>query len=133
VEVSFDTWSDTAEGDIKCELFGDGTSTSTGKGAYTATGYVLVFGGWGNTLSIIARMDEHGDDRKVTRKLKVKPGKKYAWRIRREKGKLSWWIDGSLFLEYDDPNPLTGRGHEYFGLNNWETPVSFDNLVIRAL
>jgi hypothetical protein len=132
VEVSFDTWSDTAEGDIKCEMFGDGSSTSTGEGAYTATGYVLVFGGWGNSLSIIARLDEHGD-RKVSRQLKVEPGKKYSWRIRREQGKLSWWIDGALFLEFDDPDPLTGRGHEYFGFNNWETPVSFDNLVIKAL
>lgn len=133
VEVTFDAWSDTAEGDIKCELFGDGHSTSTGEGAYTATGYVFVFGGWNNTLSIIARLDEHGDDRKVTRKLKVQPDRKYSWRIRREGGKITWWIDGQHFLEYDDPKPLTGGGHQYFGFNNWEAPVFFDNLVIRAL
>jgi hypothetical protein len=133
VEVSFEVWSDTEEGDIKFELFGDGHSTSTGKGAYTATGYVLIFGGWDNTLSIIARMDEHGDDRKTTRKMKVEPGRKYRMRVRRIDKKLSWWIDGTLFLEYEDPDPLVGRGHEYFGFNNWEAPVSFEYLVIRAL
>ena len=52
---------------------------------------------------------------------------------RREGGKITWWIDGQHFLEYDDPRPLTGGGHQYFGFNNWEAPVSFDNLVIRAL
>ena len=133
VEVSFETWCDTAEGDIKFEVFGDGHSTSTGEGAYTATGYVLVFGGWNNSMSIIARMDEHADDRKVTRKLKVEPGRKYQMRARRIQNKLSWWIDGTLFLEFDDPEPLAGRGHEYFGFNNWESPVSFDNLIIRSL
>jgi hypothetical protein len=133
VDVSFDVWSDSEEGDIKWEMFGDGHSTSTGKGAYTATGYVLVFGGWGNSLSIIARMDEHADDRKTTRKLKVESGKKYRMRARRQGNKLSWWVDGALFLEFDDPDPLLGPGHEYFGFNNWESPVSFDNLAIRAL
>jgi hypothetical protein len=133
VEVRFDAWSETEEGDIKCELFGDGHSTSTGEGAYTATGYVFVLGGWGNKLSIIARMDEHGDDRKTTRSLEVEPGRKYAWRIRSDGHEISWWIDGKIFLKYDDPDPLHGRGHEYFGFNNWEAPVSFDNLIIRAL
>lgn len=133
VELGFEVWSDTEEGDIKFELFGDGHSTSTGKGAYTATGYVLVFGGWNNSLSIIARMDEHADDRKTTRKLKVESGRKYRMRVRRLQNELTWWIDGTLFLTYDDPDPLLGRGHEYFGFNNWEAPVSFDNLVIRAL
>jgi len=133
VEVTFETWSDSDEGDIKFEMFGDGHSTSTGEGAYTATGYVLVFGGWGNSMSIIARMDEHADNRKVTRKLKVEPGKKYHMRARRQDGVLTWYIDGKQFLEFDDPEPLEGRGHEYFGFNNWESPVSFDNLVIKAL
>jgi len=133
VEVSFEAWSDTDEGDIKFEMFGDGHSTSTGEGAYTATGYVLVLGGWNNSLSIIARMDEHGQDRKTTTKIKVEPGRKYRVRARQSGGRLDWWIDGSPFLEYVDPVPLAGRGHEYFGLNNWESPVSFDNLTIRPL
>ena len=37
------------------------------------------------------------------------------------------------FLVYDDPHPLEGAGHEYFGFNNWETDTWFDNLVISPL
>jgi hypothetical protein len=37
------------------------------------------------------------------------------------------------FLRYDDPRPLEGAGHEYLGLNNWETDTWFDNLAITPL
>ncbi|MFH1436160.1 MAG: family 16 glycoside hydrolase [Pseudomonadota bacterium] len=131
--MTFTTWSDTSEGDIKFELFGDGFSTSTGEGAYTASGYVMVFGGWNNSISIIARMDEHGQDRKATKRLKVKAGQRYRMKVESKDTKLRWWIDDNLFLTYDDNTPLKGRGHEYFGLNNWESPVSFDDLEIKPL
>ena len=131
--LTFTVWSDTSEGDIKFELFGDGFSTSTGKGAYTASGYVMVFGGWNNSVSIIARIDEHGQDRKATKRLKVKAGQHYKMKVESKGSKLKWWIDDKLFLTYDDKNPLKGRGHEYFGLNNWESPVSFDDLEIKPL
>jgi hypothetical protein len=131
--MTFTTWSDTSEGDIKFELFGDGFSTSTGEGAYTATGYVLILGGWKNTVSIIARMDEHGSDRKATRKITVQPGQHYAMKVESKGGKVSWWVDNVLFLTFDDPSPLRNGGHEYFGFNNWESPVSFDDLVIHPL
>jgi hypothetical protein len=133
LELAFTTWSDTSEGDIKFELFGDGFSTSTGEGAYTATGYVLIFGGWRNTVSIIARLDEHGNDRKTTRKLTVQPGQRYSIKVESKGNKISWWIDDKIFLVYDDPKPLRGKGHEYFGFNNWEAPVSFDDLSIKPL
>jgi len=131
--LTFTTWSDTSEGDIKFEIFGDGFSTSTGDGAYTATGYVMVFGGWNNTVSIIARIDEHGSDRKASRKLNVKPGRHYKMKVESKGNKISWWIDDKLFLVFDDPKPLRDRGHEYFGFNNWESPVYFDDLVIKPL
>jgi hypothetical protein len=133
IRLTFAAWSDTAEGDLKFELFGDGFSTSTGEGAYTATGYVMIFGGWNNTVSIIARLDEHGADRKATRKLTVQPGKHYRMKVESKGARISWWIDDALFLTYDDPKPLRGKGHEYFGLNNWESPLSFDDLVIKPL
>jgi len=133
LRITFTAWSETSEGDIKFELFGDGYSTSTGEGAYTATGYVLIFGGWNNTLSIIARMDEHGSDRKATKKLIVQPGKHYRMKVESKGSKISWWIDDTLFLTYDDPMPLRGRGHEYFGFTNWSSPVNFDDLVIQNL
>ena len=40
-------------------------------------------------------------------------------------------LDGRPFLSWTDPQPLAGAGHEYLGVNDWESPVSFDNLAIR--
>ncbi len=52
VAVDFDVRAMTNEGDAKVEIFGDGSDH--------ASGYVLIQGGWNNSLSIIARLDEHG-------------------------------------------------------------------------
>jgi hypothetical protein len=130
VVVELEATSYSPSGDIKVELFGDGQSYATTRGAYTATGYILVLGGWQNTISAIARIDEHGRDRKERRDFRVEPGRSYAWKIVRKQGKLSWWIDGQLFLEYDDPSPLAGPGHAYFAINNWESDVAIRNLRI---
>jgi hypothetical protein len=51
--VEFDVRSESPEGDIKCEIFGDGSDH--------ASGYVLIHGGWNNAISVIARLDEHGE------------------------------------------------------------------------
>ena len=61
--IELDAWSQSPAGDIKVEIYGDGKSFDPNKGAYTSTGYVLIFGGWNNTKNIIARMDEHAEDR----------------------------------------------------------------------
>jgi hypothetical protein len=36
-------------------------------------------------------------------------------------------------LEWDDPDPLAGPGHEFFAFNDWDVRVHFDNLVITPL
>src|SRR6188508_201370 len=46
VRVTFDVRSDSPEGDIKIEVFGDGVSKAE-QASYTATSYVVIFGGWG--------------------------------------------------------------------------------------
>lgn len=134
VRIELDVWSTESRGDLKVEVFGDGHSYDPDAGAYQASGYVLIFGGWSNSKSIIARMDEHAPDVVVdkTRK-KVVPGQRYRWKIERVGRKLTWHIDDALFLQLDDPRPLEGGGHEYFGFNNWETDTWFDNLVITPL
>jgi len=132
--VDLETWSNSRDGDIKVELCGDGRSFDPDEGAYKATGYVVIFGGWKNTKSIIARQDEHGREVAVDPTgLKVEPGRHYRFHIERRGNVIDWSIDGQPFLRYQDPRPLTGRGHEYFAVSNWEADVYFDNLRISAL
>jgi hypothetical protein len=135
VRIELTCWSNDARGDIKVELFGDGHSYDPDGGGYLATSYGLIFGGWGNSKSIIARLDEHGKDVKARTDVKVAPKQKYKWKIERKGRVVRWWIDDmdKPFLELDDPRPLDGAGHEYFAINNWETDTWFDDLVITPL
>ena len=116
-------------------MFGDGQSYDPDGGGYTATGYELIFGGWSNTKSIIARLDEHGKDVVARTEPKVAANKHYHWRIERQGKLLTWFIDdmANPFLKLEDPQPLEGPGHEYFAFNNWETDTWFDNVVITPL
>ncbi len=136
VRIEFDCWSNEPRGDLKVEVFGDGHSFEPeGGGGYTASGYEVIFGGWYNSKSIIARGDEHGKNVVERADRKVVPKQKYHWRIDRVGKKLSWFIDDmqTPFLVYDDPQPLDGAGHDYFAFNNWETDTWFDNLVVTPL
>lgn len=152
VAVEFDVRSMSPEGDIKVEIFGDGRDH--------ATGYVLIHGGWNNSISIIARLDEHapalgvlqaeagrrGGDlvssgvyRQDTRvrveanPFRVEQGRTYHWRIERRGRVLSWFIDGQPFMTFDDPFPLAGKGHDRFGFSSWEAQLYFDNLRVTPL
>ncbi|AKJ06868.1 hypothetical protein ATI61_105166 [Archangium gephyra] len=159
VAVEFDVRSQSPEGDIKAELFGDGSDH--------ASGYILIHGGWNNSLSIIARLDEHGDPlsslqqrarqvaernggkgsglvetgvfrqdthmRVEARPYPVEIGRTYHWRIERRGSLLRWSIDGKPFMEFDDPLPLEGKGHDRFGFSSWEAQLFFDNLKIEPL
>lgn len=135
IRVEFDCGSNDARGDIKVELLGDGHSFDPDGGRYTASGYELIFGGWSNSKSMIARLDEHGSDSAERTRPKVVAGQRYHWKIERRGATVTWWIDDlkTPFLTYDDPRPLEGRGHEFFAFNNWETDTWFDNLVATPL
>jgi hypothetical protein len=135
VRIDLDAWSTEARGDIKLEVFGDGRSYDADGGRYTSTGYVVIFGGWFNSKSILARLDEHGGDVVQRTEPKVIANQRYRWRIERQRNTLTWFVDdmNTPFLRYEDPRPLEGAGHEYLGVNNWETDTWFDNLVITPL
>lgn len=132
VRIAFDVRSESREGDIKFELFGDGVSKAT-TNRYTATGYVVIFGGWNNALNVLARMDEHGDDRVVGPSYKVVPGKTYHMKIERRGGTITAWADEHQLVRMQDPNPLYGPGHDHFAFNDWESELWFDNLRIEPL
>ena len=121
VRVEFDSQADSATVDMKCEIFATKPLHETG--------YIVILGGWHNQLSIIARLDEHGKDRLATDRV-GKKGKVYHWAIVRTNSTLRWYLDGKLFMEYPDKHPLDGL---YFGFNDWEAPVYFDNLKIYRL
>jgi Farnesoic acid 0-methyl transferase len=132
VVIDVDATSRSPAGDLKIELFGDGESFDHDKAAYTSTGYVLIFGGWHNSLSVICRIHEHDDGRKAERAdTHVVPGHTYHWTVTRRGGTIDWQIDGKPFLTWTDPEPLVGTGHEYLAFNDWEADVSFDNLQIK--
>lgn len=132
VRIEFDAQAATDEGDIKIELAGDGKSYAR-TASYTATGYVIIFGGWNNSTSAIVRRDEHGGDRRTTQSLKVEAGKRYHFAITRRDGEIRWELDGQEVLTYDDPDPLTGPAQRHFAFSGWESRVAFDNLEVYAL
>ena len=132
--LEVDAMSTSPAGDLKVEIAGDGESFDPDRGSYVSTGYMFIFGGWHNSLSVICRNNEHDDGRKVGRSSpQVEPGRTYHFTITRQGGAFDWKIDGQPFLAWTDPQPLRGRGHEYFGINNWEADVHFDNLKIAPL
>ena len=132
VVIELDATSRSPDGDLKVELMGDGQSFDPDQGSYDATGYMFVFGGWHNSLSIISKLGEHDDAVKASRNSpRVEPGHTYHWKIIKRGGVLDWQIDGKPFLQYLDPQPLGGPGHEFFAINNWEADVSYDNIQIR--
>jgi hypothetical protein len=130
--IDVDVWSNDDAGDIKLEAWGDGKSFATST-SYTATSYVFIFGGWHNTLSAIARMDEHANNRKTRKDPKVEKGKRYHWHIERKNGHIDWQVDGQPYLTFDDPSPLDGPEHSYLAINDWEVEIHFDNLKITPL
>ncbi len=130
--VNFTARSESDAVDIKVELFGDGKSKAI-QASYTATSYVVILGGWNNSRSIIARMNEHGDDRQTRTEPKGVRGKRYDFSITRVANKVTWYLDGETFLEMDDGSPLEGKGHEYFAINNWTSEVFFDNFAVYKL
>lgn len=123
--IEFDARAFSSEGDIKVEIFGDGERH--------ASGYVLIFGGWNNSLDVIARLDEHGDDRKERPSKKVEPERTYRFAIERTDGELRWFVDGEPFMSYPDPQPLRGSDHAHFAFSNWNAPVAFDNFRVYRL
>lgn len=126
VRVEFDARAGSDIGDLKFEIFGNGTDHESG--------YLAIYGGWSNQVTCIARLDEHGDDRlDAPDHQRVVPGQTYRFAAVRTDHRFRWYIDGNLVLSFEDDEPLTGEGHRHFAFNDWDAPVEFDNLRIYDL
>lgn len=141
--IEFDATGYTDDGDLKTEVWGDGTSYATGTSYTNATSYLAILGGWKNTQHVLARLNEHGTDRKEIhvdkdsddpRQRPAQKGQTYHFKIERTDGKtVRWSVDGIDFLTWNDPSPLAGLGHDHFGFNEWEAKVCFDNVKVTPL
>jgi hypothetical protein len=141
--IEFDAVSQSPDGDLKAEYWGDGRSYATSLSYSNATSYLTIFGGWHNKFHVLARINEHGSDRKEIavdpnsddpREKPVVAGQLYHFKVERSEGKaVKWWVDGNEMLTYADASPLAGLGHDHFGFNDWDAKVCFDNVRVTPL
>ena len=127
IRITFTAKAMTKEGDIKCEFLGDGL--------HHQSGYIVINGGWKNTVRAIARQDEHGEDRKTDRRCPKEKrcaplGETVSWAIEKRGSVISWYLNEELTLRFRDGRPLNGR---FFGFNNWSAETRFDNLRVYRL
>ncbi len=141
--IEFDASSDSQDGDMKAEVWGDGQSAATSLSYTNATSYLAILGGWHNKFHVLARINEHGDDRKEIkvdkesddpRQKPVTRGQTYHFKIERTDAKtVRWSIDGVEMAAFADDAPLLGAGHDHFGFNDWDAKVCFDNVRVTPM
>ncbi len=141
--IEFDAYAMTETGDLKAEVWGDGHSYATGTSYTNASSYLAILGGWHNTIHALARLNEHGTDRKTisvdkesddpTQRAVVR-GQLYQFKIERTDGKtIRVLVNGVEYFSWNDPAPLAGQGHDHMGFNEWEAKVCFDNVKVTPL
>lgn len=140
--VEVDVTSASPDGDLKLEVWGDGASGATSTSYTNATSYLAILGGWKNSLHVLARLDEHGSDRKELRlgvpddprAQRLSPGQTYRVKLERLDGRtVTLWLDDMKIHALDDDAPLSGAGHDHVGFNDWEVHACFDNLRVTPL
>lgn len=141
--IEFDAVALTDHGDLKAEVWGDGRSYATSTSYTMATSYLAILGGWHNTIHALARLNEHGADRKEIkvdkdsddpRQRPVVRGQTYQFKIERTDGKtIRVTVNGVEYFSWADPAPLAGHGHDHLGFNEWEAKVCFDNVKVTPL
>jgi hypothetical protein len=141
--IEYDATSYSDDGDLKSEVWGDGLSSATSTSYTNATSYLAILGGWKNTFHVLARQNEHGNDRK---EIKVDPqsddpkekavvrGQQYHIKVERTDGHtVRFFVDDAEYLSFNDSAPLLGFGHDHMGFNEWMVKVCFDNVKITPL
>lgn len=126
--VEFEIKSESDAVDMKFNMYGTGEIKEHGDG------YIFIMGGWNNSVSVIAKNDEHEKNRVVNRDKKWKKGRTYRVNVIRLDKRIYWFVNGNLFLaRYDEEPLLPSHGYDRFSFANWESWVLFDNLSIYRL
>lgn len=125
VELTMKSRSDAV--DVKFNLWGDGKIHDHGDG------YTFILGGWNNRISVISKLHEH-EKKRSEKKEKLEKEKLYKIKVERSLSKIKWFVNGELFLEYNDETPLkVSEGYSKLSFANWKSDVEFDDLKIYAL
>ncbi|NMA43752.1 MAG: hypothetical protein GX946_10285 [Oligosphaeraceae bacterium] len=115
----------------KYEYAGDYALVLCADGQNINSGYSFIFGGWDNRGSQIVRRNsivKENRDIKVTRSSAIHR-QWFHMKIRKENSRLSFWVDGKLVAELDDPEPLKDR---YFGIWTWKSEIMVAQLRISS-
>ena len=102
------------------EYASDMNATICADGQDLASGYSFIFGGWNNQYTrILRRNDVVAESR--SRVIPTRQSIHRRWfyiKIENRGGRLQYWIDNELALEYRDPRPLRGRRLAIWTWNN---------------
>lgn len=124
VELTMKSHSDAV--DVKFNLWGDGKIHDHGDG------YTFILGGWNNRISVISKLHEH-EKKRSEKKEKLEKETLYKIKVERLSNKIKWFVNGELFLEYNDETPLkVSDGFSKLSFANWKSDVEFDDLKIYA-
>jgi len=101
---------------------GDLNVTICGNGVDVSSGYSLVYGGWGNTLTRLFRQGEvvaETNQARLPSNDDTNLFHRHWWDIRLQKAghRVRAWVDDQLVLEYEDPDPLPGGKVALWTLN----------------
>ena len=129
VMIEVDARATSDDGEIAVELFGDGQSADPGGAGCASTGYALV---WRGTHAAICRENEPAGGHHMARgDWSVVGGRTHHYAIIRRGGVIDWKVDGLPMLQWTDPRPLGGAGHDHFAITGHGSEAFFDNLMIR--
>lgn len=119
--------------ELEASLIGDEVSDlspmlNTNEMGYPG-GYLLQFGGGGNTENRIRRSGEIIDST-INTGIPIEPGRKYHILAENDGGKIRLVVDGTEVLTYEDPSPLKGADHDKVGLYTYGCTLRVEKITV---
>jgi hypothetical protein len=96
-----------------------------------AAGYLLQFGGGGNTENRLRRAGEIVDGSTNDKPL-VKPGRKYAVVAENDGGRVRLIVDGQEVLAHKDADPLKGPNNGQIGFYTWGDTLRIEKIAVYS-